>query len=109
MCLFISAICLSIVACQSHTDRGLSRSVGGPSTTVTSSVVRLQPLAGATTTTSMVDVHVAAPDHAPGTTLPYRGPCANPDVAKASGVVEQWTGGASFHGLRYLTTLAMGL
>ena len=52
---------------------------------------------------------LAKPDYAAGTTVPYRGPCKNPDLQAATGTVEQWTGGESFHRLKHLTTMAMGL
>lgn len=63
---------------------------------------------GAATTTTTLGIQLAKPDHAPGSTLPYRGPCPNPALKEATGDVHPWTSGPTFHGLQHLTTFAVG-
>ncbi len=63
---------------------------------------------GHSATPTTIGFVLAKPDHAAGTTVPYRGPCKNPDLQAVTGTVEQWTGGESFHRLKHLTTMAIG-
>jgi hypothetical protein len=68
-----------------------------------------QSHSGKPTTFTTRAVEAAKPDHAPGITVPYKGPCENPDVRVSTGIVNKWPPTSSFEGLQHLTTMAMGL